>query len=419
MVLENSSDSTGGDIFDENPPASDNDPYSSSTPQAGVQNYKISGLKLPQPIPIIGPLTGFNQELFMKVLQARIQTHAQILKRPPNQEEVEATAYWVAKQISVYSYGTPVGVLGGLWRANSTQATFRFPFWQPNLEKFNSQIFPHERMTLLRGNRAVQMWHLLRWSLYGAVGKSIGQVIFGSYSMTVATVGELGDPRLKAMTEAARQQAVQKRGGLPGSNMPGSVGSSQSGGNGEGNTPDDASPTGGMFQEESNDFGKDTYKTKSDPQRREQPRSPRSPPTRWPQQPQQAPVPTQQAGTQDDPFYTFDDASPTGGADAGADTPAQQPQRQQRSAWDRVRQTAGRGPARPADSGQAQEQSRGWAGVREQAQSPTASDDYAFSKGDEERNLARSEAQKEFDARVERERGGGDFSTGSEDQKRW
>jgi hypothetical protein len=82
-----------------------------------------------------------------------------------------------------------------------------------------------------------------------------------------------------------------------------------------------------------------------------------------------------------------------------------------------VRQGAGRG--RQSESGQSQEQSRGWAGVREQAQSPTASDDFAFSKENEERSLARTEAQREFDARVERERRGGDFSSGSGNQKRW
>jgi hypothetical protein len=85
-----------------------------------------------------------------------------------------------------------------------------------------------------------------------------------------------------------------------------------------------------------------------------------------------------------------------------------------------VRQSAGRGSAgRQTEYGQPQEQQRGWAGVREQAQSPTASDDYAFSKETEERSLARDQAQKEFDARVERERRGGDFSSGSGDQKRW
>lgn len=46
-------------------------------------------------------------------------------------------------------------------------------------------------------------------------------------------------------------------------------------------------------------------------------------------------------------------------------------------------------------------------------------DSFTFSKTEEERNLAQIEAQKEFDARVEKERRGGDFSSGNGDQKRW
>ena len=196
-----------------------------------------------------------------------------------------------------------------------------------------------------------------------------------------------------------------------------SAGSPQSGGMAKGSPVDDASPTGGMFSEETTAFGDNTRSTNDDPRTQGQ-TQPQPRPNRWPQRSRPTTAPMQRTETQDDPFDPFDEASPTGGPGARADTSPRQPQRQQGSAWDRVRQSSGRGPAgRQTDSGQPQEQSRGWAGVREQAQSPTASADYAFSKGDEERSLARGEAQKEFDALVERERRGGDFSSG--DQKRW
>lgn len=418
MVLENSSDETGGDPFNENPPASDDDPYSSSTPQAGPSNYRIDTANLPKPIPIIGALTGWNDQFFLKVLGGRIQVHTQLLKRPPTQEEVEAISYWSAKQISIFSYATTVGVLAGTWRAYNTTATYRFPFWQPNPERFNPQMFPSTRLPFIKGNNAVMAWQLLRFATYGGVGKVVSQILFGSYSMTVAAVGELGDPRLKAMQEAARQQGQRQRGGLPGPNMPGTAGSPQIGGMGRGKAPpvDDASPTGGMFPEEngtvsSAGLGSHSGSANYDPQPPEQSK-------RWPQQSRPAP-PIQHAEPQDQPFYPFDDASPTGGQGARTDTPAPEPQRQQGSAWDRVRQGAGRGPAGRQSDGRPQEPQRGWAGVREQSQSPTASDDSAFSRETEERSLAREQAQKEFDARVEKERRGGDFSSGNGDQRRW
>jgi hypothetical protein len=56
---------------------------------------------------------------------------------------------------------------------------------------------------------------------------------------------------------------------------------------------------------------------------------------------------------------------------------------------------------------------------KEQREGATTGDSFAFSKTEEERTYAKEEAQKEFDARVERERRGGDFSKGGGDQKRW
>ncbi|KAG0649593.1 hypothetical protein D0Z07_3626 [Hyphodiscus hymeniophilus] len=420
MVLQNSSDATEGDSFDENPPTSDDDPYSSSATQTVPANYMISGATLPQPIPVFGSLLGFNHERFVKFYTVRIEQHAQLLKRAPTQQEAEAIAYWAAKQYSITSYGGPAGILAGMWRARNTHATMRFPFWQPNLEKFQSELFISERLALLRGNRAAMVWHFLRYGTYAAVGKNISDLLFGSYAMSVAAVGEMGDTRLKAMRETAEQRAQQQRGGLPGPRMPGTAGSPRGGRMEQGQSPsrDDASPTGGIFQEESNGFEKEAFSTSDIPQGTEQPSVS---PSRWPQPPRQAPahIPasTQQTQTQDDPFFAFDDASPTGGAGARADTPSQQPQRQG-SSWERVRQGAGRVPAgRQTGPVPTERQAGGWAGVREQAESSTDND--AFPRGGSERNGEKSQAQEEFDARVERERRGGEFSTGSGDQKRW
>jgi hypothetical protein len=45
-------------------------------------------------------------------------------------------------------------------------------------------------------------------------------------------------------------------------------------------------------------------------------------------------------------------------------------------------------------------------------------DSFSFSQGEEDKQLAKTEAQKEFDARLERERSGKDFDEGS-GRKRW
>jgi hypothetical protein len=84
------------------------------------------------------------------------------------------------------------------------------------------------------------------------------------------------------------------------------------------------------------------------------------------------------------------------------------------SAWDRIR--------REAASGQSQSQSPSTTGSnvdRRQAarQKVTSGDSFTFSATDEERQLAKQEAQKDFDARLEKERQGRDFEEGSVGRK--
>jgi hypothetical protein len=78
----------------------------------------------------------------------------------------------------------------------------------------------------------------------------------------------------------------------------------------------------------------------------------------------------------------------------------------QESAWDRIR--------RKSASGQPQTSAPGISVNRKQTerQGAMVGDSFAFSSTDEERQLAKEEAQKDFDARVERERQGRNFEEG-------
>jgi len=278
----------------------------------------------------------------------------------------------------------------------------RFPFWQPNLEKFQSDVFP-PKLGTLKGVRAVTAWHAVRFVAYGAFGDWFGQLFFGSYSMTVASVGELSDKRLKPFSDAVRSQAEKKRGSLQGIPKPGPVGQQQTGNNQQ----DDASPSGGMFMEETmgnNDGGNTSGATKQ---------------TRpWPAKPVPSQIPTQETSSQ--PFDAWDDASPTGGQGVSADTSQTQPSRSSGSAWDRLRRGEKPPPPVPRQqSGPSPFSNAENETQRERRKGSTLDDSFTFSKADEERSYAKGEAQKEFDARIEREREGGDFSSGNGDQKRW
>lgn len=88
----------------------------------------------------------------------------------------------------------------------------------------------------------------------------------------------------------------------------------------------------------------------------------------------------------------------------GASQPAQAP-RSSGSTWDRIRQESATSKGSPRQSPTNTPQVK-----NEQQEGSTLGDSFSFSSSDEERQLAKIEAQKEFDARVERERQGGDFS---------
>jgi hypothetical protein len=414
MVLDNASASTSSDAFADSAPTSDADPYSDSQP-GGSMNYHIDATKFPQPIPIVGRLLGYNEEFYSKSIQLRLKTISEVLERPPTQEEANAVAYYTTKSISIYSYGAPIGFAAGMWRAYESRSTFRFPFYQPNLEKFTPDRFP-PGLDLIKGLRARACWHSARASIYSTLGMMFSQIVFVSYAATTSAVGELTDKRLKALTTAIQARGQKQRGALPGmqgTKLPsgGASAGTQYDGK-DGASQDDASPTGGIFGEENTTEGPGTFgggiggSTQSQGQ--------------WAGR--AAALPAQQSSEEPEarPFDAWDDASPTGGQGIAESIPPAP----QGSAWDRVRRGE-RGAPNPSKSGgRSQSNQSPWTRQqneirKEQKDGSTTGDSFAFSKTEEERAYAKDEAQKEFDARVEGERRGGDFSKGGGDQRRW
>ncbi|KAH9206873.1 hypothetical protein DL95DRAFT_396568 [Leptodontidium sp. 2 PMI_412] len=410
MVLENASESSGQDSFQDSAPSSDDDTYASSN--SGGQNtastYKVDTSKLPKPLPFVGALVGYTDELMSKALTAKIANGSQILHRPLSQEEVDAFAYWTAKQVSILSYGVPIGIGGGLWRCYTTADTFRMPFYKPNLETFNSQAFP-PKLAILKGNNAFYAWHAVRMALYGGLGHMLGQLFFGSYSMTVATVGELGDKRLKPFIDAVKAQAAKQRGSLPNTSGQPGIGQQQGAGV-QSRQQDDAIPGSMPTGEQSPD---PSWGSMSEN------KQPAAQPKRWPQsRPVPAPASTPVEESSDQPFGIFDDASPTGGQGVQADIRAAPVVSQGGSAWDRIRRGEQSNTQASSPNTGAQQTSNRNAWSRVQRDGSATNDGYSYTKT-EDGDLSKREAQKDFDARVERERRGGDFVKGNGDQKRW
>jgi hypothetical protein len=381
MVLEevNKSELDG---FSDSPPSSDDDPYSPSESETRI-DYHINSETLPQPMALLRGRASYNT-FFNAQLAQRIHNAATRLGRSPTQEEVDSLAYWTAKQLSIISYGLPIGYAGGLWRAYATRKTFRFPFYAPKFEH-KGLVWPSSAINILSGSIAVKAWHGTRAAAYLVLGRYLGLFLATFYSLNVVGVGERADPRLKEYIQAVDRDVKAARGHLP----------------------------------------------STQPISKEPSRSPMMP---WPEQSRE-PQLNRAENTLDPPrteqvwgFGTGDnDASSTGGkrikdvATNGV------------SAWERIRQqgTSQVGKNRESGSlGKGQQSNpprqSEWSSNRSPSrQDPdgqgnsTTEDSFAFPKSEEERQLAKEEAQKDFDARVEQERRGGDFSSGKGYAKRW
>lgn len=427
MVLDDASP-VGSDDFADDAPDSDNDPYSSSGPSESALVLDTS--KFPQPFPILGPMFGYNGQLLSKLVHKRIDAAVKMLERPTTEDEATAIAYWTAKQIAVASWGVPLGIAAGTLRAYQTADTFRFPFYKPEPDTFRALAWPSARTALLSGPRAVAAWHATRLLAYGFMGSFFGRILLTSYGMSVSTVGEIADPRLMNYVEAARKVAQSARGRLP-------------------NESQKLRKVGGVQEKDATTIWKDRIRkigdnTSPDIEQYGDTKSSESPaivedavmPDRNTKTPEGGARPSREtypkevnAGAspmeeQAQSFdYSSDEASPTGGRGV-EDTIAAGG-----SAWDRIRRQASGQPAGnrgsnwPAGQGHQapRPDQRAWRrdGQRHPRQRPETRDSISYSKSEEERQLARDEAQKEFDARVEQERRGGGFSSDNGDQKRW
>jgi hypothetical protein len=382
MVLETASIAESDSFSQDGIPSSDLDPYDGNQkPTAFTLDSN-----LPRPIPILGPLLGYTPKNQAQSIGRGLGAASQLLHRALRKEEAEAFAYNVAKMERTNSYGSALGLSAGLYRSWSTASTYRFPLFQPNLETFN----PNSIATL-RGAVARAAIHSLRSLAYGANGLFLALLFFKSYSGIVFAVATKTDPRLKDLVEAMGRLAEERSGAVrkkPDTSH-GAEGYAT-------NTPDDdMSPQSAPYTENAPYNTESSYSSDTNPDSTpESKEPPLSENARLRKAYQDAKRAAPSRESRDDLLSTSE--------------PSESPYPRE-SAWDRVRREA-------ASSGQGQSSQRSRSSADRSG--ATLGDSFTFSATDEERQLAKQEAQKDFDARVERERQGNDFEENSSG-KRW
>ncbi|KAF2208886.1 hypothetical protein CERZMDRAFT_114235 [Cercospora zeae-maydis SCOH1-5] len=431
MVLDEAT--AGPEAFtSDSAPSSDADPYNGDRNPTELETRDPSYVSINQgtaaaihvrldslPKPwhrLWGPLVPRNHapSLPSNILQTLEQAQ-QMLGRPVQQPEADALALHSSKVLSVASMGSPFGFLVGTALALRGMSTFRFPGYTPG-ERFNP-----DKLWILKGRPARYIWHGLRFQAYWIVGELLGLIFFGSYALTIGTVGRAADPRLKewnqalqrhvaSKTQAENQTADQTPGPREGETMEmarqrqraqeawrnsrARQGES-SAAKGEG-TADNMSPTGGSFGSEYIDLGSaavsDTAMMSDDQARRQSEGLQRQQEASYSRshQPQQSQAP---ASSQPEPvrdaFSSQEESKPVPSG----------------SAWERLRQQAVAGKSSPSPS----------TSPPSNPAKSSGREDFTFSSRDEDNQLAKAEAQREFDAQIERERSGKDF----DGAKRW
>jgi hypothetical protein len=434
MVLEDATrpDEPNESFTSDTPPSNDADPYGDSNPpytatrqptyasvgkDASQSKIYVNVAALPKPF-LLGNAP--HPPFLIESIQDSCRFAQQVLQRPCTQEEADAFAYHAAKTYRVASFGSPIGIALGSLQHFRGRKTYRFPGYTPFKE---GSYFSKDRLGPLAGRYARMGWQTLRLGSYWMLGSVVGAMFFGSYAVSLSLAGRAMDPRLKDFSERLKQ--LQKEGVRPqdirrqqdvngttqeetfeqrrqrfGVQAKSREGQAQNRGQVQQSSTsqsswDDASPTGGAFSSDYADASSDTG-VMDDAQMIQQ------------QTRQQADA---QSTSAENRASTFDlnkaaPQRPSAGRQAANQGEGAAEAPQSGSSWERLRQQAA---TRSGPSAGGQRTARGQASSEE--------DSFSFSQGDEDRQLAKAEAQKEFDARLERERSGKDFEGNG--GKRW
>ncbi|KAF2430603.1 hypothetical protein EJ08DRAFT_679136 [Tothia fuscella] len=387
MVLEGASGPDSGRFDQDLTPNSDLDPYDSAggQPAAPMQ----LNIPLPKPFPIVGPLMGYTNTHLIKTINNGLAQGAQLLKRPMRREEAEALAYNFAKMERTGSYGGAIGAAMGGYRAWATADTLRLPFYKPDLSKIDVDVFAG-----LKGSAARSLRHALRATSYVSLGLFMGGAFAQAYAASVMIVTVNKDPRLREMSEAMKKLAAERSGMVPPTPAKGAAPVPR--------RPQTEAYADNMSPQASSYDSGSGMLSNSDSEMRDQEMGQAPDEPLAPQQPQQTPYSYSKSSPQSwESRDALDDMSPTAQS-TSSDGPRE-------SAWDRVRRQNASSQSSSPSTGPRQPFAAGNKSNSSQDNSP--GDSFSFSSTD------KNQAQRDFDARIERERQGKDFSEGQYGKK--
>lgn len=338
------------------------------------------------------PFFEFNTDQYRIYVAESIISGQQLLQRQFTLDERNAVAYHAAKKKVTMTYATPTSIAIALVAMQRGRDVYRFPFWTPQPTNFDPSRFPipssKAPFTLLQGARAMAAWHAVRGTAYFVLIHIAVSAFVQVYATSVEVAGLSRDVRLRDMAKEIQQRSRNRRGGaavpFPGRPVPSEDPSMR-----DSDAEHTNSQYGGYSMGDESRQGTETYDTAtpmssdySTPRERQQTRR---------QQPQ-PPAPNQSysppASDGLDGGGIFDDASPVSSTARGR--PGTSPSGLSR--WDQIRRQAATGS--------------GVLGAAQAGTDGNHGDSFTYSQEDRDNATAKEQAQREFDALLERERRG-------------
>ncbi|KAI9715713.1 MAG: hypothetical protein M1828_000728 [Chrysothrix sp. TS-e1954] len=376
-------------------------PTSNITHTTTLPSYiNLRDFPRPCPIPLLSQSRAWNDEHIVRTACKNAAALSQLAQRRLTRPEWEAVTFHCAKMNAIASYGFPLGASLAWWRCYSMRAKWTFPFYTPKMEgvheggTFNPRTFANG---LLTGRWAELQWQSLRFMSYGFLGGVLGSLLFVSYGNMSAAGGQMVDDRMGDLMSFVKEEAQKTRDDMMGQR-------NQKGEQRQRRYPVRESDKERIEEEDEQQREPDLQglARRADERRQMEARD----------APKSVEYGAGAGGLYDEDGV--DDASPSVG------TRPSQPPASDANAWQRIRQDRSRQPRQPPSYQPAQQspqpERNAWMERRrESASSPqqpgagTREDSFSFSSSEQDKQLAKEEAQKAFDARVERERQGRDF----------
>jgi hypothetical protein len=384
--------------FDDSP-QSDFDPYTSnpdSRPEASPTALHINLAHASRPFPILGPLSGFNNRHLVELVSGIAREAPKVIERPLTQDEVDACVSSVSKYMQIHSWIYCNGLILGGFRAQATKADMTFPGEKWLKSKNIKFSLNFEQFGPLKGAASRVAWNVVRSSIWLAWWGVPAYILGGVAGQIAMAQQQTTDERLKQFRQDMHKDGVKRKVEVAvkrrQAGLPSFPGEEQPEGQVDIPSQLDTQSSRGVLQRTQRDASQDT---RSDQREAVS------------QYPAGASKDNDSFGfqSQDEPlaFSTSEQSNSASGTGGSAWDRVRNQAGQRESAWDRVRRQGG--------SADASVSSNSWQARASNGGGNTPlTDSFTFDEREEDRQSARSEAQRDFNARIERERQGKDFN---------